>query len=101
MIHELRINPKFFAEVRNGNKRFELRKNDRDFRVGDYLALNEWDGVAYTGRTELVQITYMLNPNDVMTCPAGWAVLSIDPVQEFDGHLEQEAAKGGAGRISE
>ena len=53
MIHALKIDPIYFDEVRNGNKRFELRNNDRDFHVGDYLALNEWDDDVYTGRTDL------------------------------------------------
>lgn len=84
MIHELKTAPKYFSAVRIGEKRFELRENDRDFHAGDYLALNEWDGKQYTGRTELVKVTYMLNPNDVMTCQGGFAVLSILKVADFD-----------------
>lgn len=86
MIHALKTLPKYFEEVRLGSKRFELRRNDRDFRVGDYLALNEYDRATqtYTGRTELVKVTYMLNPNDVMTCQGGFAVLSILKVADFD-----------------
>ncbi|HGS9341836.1 TPA: DUF3850 domain-containing protein, partial [Clostridioides difficile] len=29
MIHELKILPQYFKEVVNGNKNFEVRKNDR------------------------------------------------------------------------
>lgn len=90
MIHELKIRPKYFDAVRNGAKKFELRRNDRDFRVGDYLALNEWDGESYTGRTELVKVTYMLNPNDFMTCQGGCAVMSIVKCGSFDTVEEDE-----------
>jgi ASC-1-like (ASCH) protein len=45
MIHELKIDPEYFAAVRNGEKQFELRRNDRNFSIGDYLALNEYDRV--------------------------------------------------------
>lgn len=31
MIHELKILPKYFDDIRYGKKRFELRRNDRDF----------------------------------------------------------------------
>lgn len=87
MIHALKIDPIYFDEVRNGNKRFELRNNDRDFRVGDYLALNEWDGM-YTGRSELVKVTYMLNPNDIMTCQGNFVVMSIERFGSYDNFKE-------------
>ena len=87
MIHALKIDPIYFDEVRNGNKRFELRNNDRDFHVGDYLALNEWDGM-YTGRSELVKVTYMLNPNDIMTCQGNFVVMSIERFGSYDNFKE-------------
>jgi len=40
-VHELKtINP-FFEDVWNGLKDFEVRKNDRNFKVGDRLKLVE------------------------------------------------------------
>lgn len=39
--HELKIYPEFFSAVCTGVKRAELRKNDRDYRVGDTLHLLE------------------------------------------------------------
>lgn len=38
-IHELKLDVKYFDEVKDGNKNFEIRKNDRDFNVGDILKL--------------------------------------------------------------
>lgn len=49
MIHDLKITPKYFDDVWNGIKRFELRKDDRDYQIGDTLLLREWDGEKYTG----------------------------------------------------
>ena len=43
MIHELKTEQKYFKEVVAGRKTFEMRVNDRDFNVGDFLALNEID----------------------------------------------------------
>lgn len=37
MLHELKIYPKYFQETIEGNKPFEIRKNDRHFQVGDVL----------------------------------------------------------------
>lgn len=96
MIHELKIDPKYFAAVRSGEKRFELRRNDRDFCVGDYLALNEYDRAtkAYTGRTELVRVDYTLNPNDIMTCPGDFVVMSIVRKSDYDSAGHEEAHDG-------
>ena len=41
MIHQLKIESQYFKEIIEGNKTFEVRKNDRNFHVGDYLGLNE------------------------------------------------------------
>lgn len=43
--HELKLDIKYFDDVKSGKKNFEIRKNDRDFQVGDILELK-----AYAGR---------------------------------------------------
>lgn len=37
--HELKLNQRFFDAVNNGIKTFEIRKYDRDYKVGDTLRL--------------------------------------------------------------
>ena len=39
MIHNLKILPEHFTPVLDGLKLAELRKNDRNFQVGDILVL--------------------------------------------------------------
>ncbi len=60
MTHYIRILPEYFKAVEHGKKRFELRKNDRDYKVGDNIALQEWDGKRYTGREIYIVIQYVL-----------------------------------------
>jgi len=43
MRHELKVWPEYFEPVAGGWKRFELRKDDRGFKVGDAVVLKEWD----------------------------------------------------------
>lgn len=59
MEHDLKILPDYFGEVRSGLKTFEIRKNDRNFRLGDRLFLREYKNGKFTGQVEEVLITYM------------------------------------------
>ncbi len=56
--HELKTLPKYFVAVAAGRKTFEIRKNDRNFQVGDKVILKEWDGI-YTGQQIEAFIIYM------------------------------------------
>ncbi len=64
MIHELKILPEYFNAVILGEKTFEIRNNDRPFRKGDLLALNEFDGQYYTGNSCLVYVDYIMDNTD-------------------------------------
>lgn len=59
--HELKILPEYFAPVKEGKKTFEIRKNDRDFKVGDTLILKEIysNSDKFTGREVTKKITYI------------------------------------------
>ncbi|MBQ0097361.1 MAG: DUF3850 domain-containing protein [Oscillospiraceae bacterium] len=74
MIHELKIKKKYFYDIIKGIKKFEVRKNDRNFKVGDYLALNEFEE-DYTGRSCLVKVIYLLDNPEY--CKEGFVVMGI------------------------
>lgn len=61
-IHKLKTWPPYFNDSFFGNKSFELRFNDRDYKVGDYLVLEEWDPKTkeYSGRSLMRQVNYIL-----------------------------------------
>lgn len=50
--HRLKTWPPYFQWMLDGQKTFELRKNDRGFEQGDHLVLEEWlpGEKEYTGR---------------------------------------------------
>lgn len=46
-IHNLKIKPCYFKDVVSGVKTFEVRFNDRNFKMGDILVLEEFDDRGY------------------------------------------------------
>ncbi|MCK0201343.1 DUF3850 domain-containing protein [Ornithobacterium rhinotracheale] len=58
-VHELKLRQPFFDDVFNGLKDFEIRKNDRDFKVGDLLKLIEYP--TENPRHVTKKIKYILN----------------------------------------
>jgi hypothetical protein len=59
-VHELKTLDPYYKEVAQGKKTFEVRKFDRDFALGDYLHLREYNGQQYSGDSTIVQISYIL-----------------------------------------
>lgn len=62
MVHNLKTWPQYFRAVQNGSKPFEIRDNtDRNFQVGDFVILHEWDPVdeRYVGPKITQMITYV------------------------------------------
>ena len=86
MIHELKTHPQFFSMIVAGTKTFEVRKDDRDFKLGDELLLKEYtpmgfygDGVndgKYSGRILHRRIDYILKGGQ-FGIEKGYAVLAI------------------------
>lgn len=65
MKHELKIHPVYFNAIVDGKKAFEVRKNDRNFHVGDTVILKEWKNDNYSGKEIHAEIKYILDDNFV------------------------------------
>ena len=102
MVHAVKCLPKYFAPLSTGDKTFEVRKNDRPYRVGDYLAVNEFvpesedpydnmpetpistderraDGGRYSGKCLIFKITYILEEEEF--CKNGIVILGLHCVK--------------------
>ncbi|GGG27697.1 ASCH/PUA domain-containing protein [Hymenobacter glacieicola] len=76
--HELKVWPACFAAVVSGAKPFDVRLNDRDYRVGDALLLREYEPESeqYSGRTTERWISYLLQGGS-FGVEEGWCVLGL------------------------
>ena len=84
MIHELKILPEYYRAVVERRKTFEVRKNDRNFTVGDRVRLCEYDPAyicKYTGRVWYGRITYILD--DPLYCKEGFVIMSIEEIFHY------------------
>lgn len=90
-LHQLKILPEYFNAVFNGYKKAGLRPNDRDFSVGDFLLLREWElTTEYSGRKLVVEITHITPcdfalPNYVMLSFNELYTTSYSRFDDFDG----------------
>ena len=75
--HELKILPNYFIEVWMGRKNFELRLDDRDYKVGDNLRLLEYHKGEYTGYECNREIEYILRDCPEYGLKEGYVILSF------------------------
>lgn len=82
MVHELKIDPIYFRELELGRKTFEVRKDDRPYRVNDTLLLQSFNREAneYTGSMIFASIVGIFGRNDKEKeyVKEGYIILSIE-----------------------
>jgi hypothetical protein len=76
MQHKLKTLPKWYKDVVSGAKTFEVRRNDRNFQVGDTLLLQEWSQESgYTGKSVERDVFYILDETEYLK--EGYVVLGF------------------------
>jgi len=78
--HELKVLPQFYSKIRCHRKTFEIRKDDRDYQVGDRVRLREWDGEKYTGSQTRREITYILRDAEEYGLMKGFCILGLQSI---------------------
>ncbi len=77
-VHNLKCWPEYFKEIAEGRKLFEVRKNDRDYKVWDILHLQEYSPSTgnYTGQFIHMQVTFILD-GGIFGVSEGFVVMSL------------------------
>jgi hypothetical protein len=88
--HELKTWPAYYDAVARGDKPFEIRRDDRGYRVGDTLHLRRWtpaDG--YSGESMRVSVTYVTDGGQLGCLTPGHVVLGITVLATADATDEE------------
>ncbi len=77
--HELKCHPHFFAAIVEGKKTFEIRRDDRKYRVGDTMTLREYDpSFGYTrNETGPFEIAYLMTAEDFPAILPGFVIMGL------------------------
>lgn len=80
MTHQLKCWPEYYSMIAEGIKTFDLRKNDRGFKVGQQIQFEEWSPnlKEYSGRVTQRRIVYILE-NFTGLLP-GYCILGLESV---------------------
>jgi len=86
--HYLKTWPEHFIFVDADIKKVECRMDDREFKVGDFLCLREWEPSTkvYTGRVCWRYVTHIL-PGGNFGLKRGYVAMSIVPAPETHVNL--------------
>ena len=84
MTHDLKTWDTYFEKVWSGEKRFEVRKNDRGFNVWDVLTLMEYSPKTdqFSDRWIQVKIDYILEGGS-FGIESDHIVMSITPISKY------------------
>jgi len=87
--HEIKTWPKHFNAVWEKEKSFELRKNDRNFRIGDWLILLEFnpEEVSYTSRYAIGMVSYILGSTKDGGLKSDFVCMSFEFMTRGDNYL--------------
>lgn len=78
-IHKLKIKHEYLEEVELGRKSFELRKNDRDYQIGDIISFIDID--KNICKDDLYEITYILKDVPGYGLSSEYCILGIKKIE--------------------
>jgi hypothetical protein len=82
--HELKCWSEFFQPIWDDKKTFEIRKDERNFKVGDRILLREYNPTLkiYSQRSIVAQIIYILHDDNYLSY--GYVAFSMKILEKRD-----------------
>lgn len=89
-IHELKLIEPYYSDSASGLKNFEIRKDDRNYQVGDIINLYEYDKTII-GNHHYKQVTYILR--DAPYVPDGYVCMACRSLTADPTYTEAKVKK--------
>lgn len=82
MTHAVKTWKLYYELQEQGKKLFELRKDDRPYKIGDKFLSQEFDQTKneYTGREETYEIAYILRDAEMFGLKQGYCILQLKEI---------------------
>lgn len=91
--HLLKTIDPYFYMVETGIKKFEIRNDDRVFKLGDVLVLARWHEGRFTGERLYRRVSYIFTGGQ-FGLEAGYVVMGIEKIRA-DRHARADRAVAG------
>lgn len=90
--HYLKTHSEFYKEVKARKKRFELRKDDRNIQIGDFLMLQEIDPATQipSGDQTLVHVSLKLENAEKFGLKKDHAIFGIEFFEEVSIEIQEK-----------
>ena len=86
MVHNIKLDIGFCDLVNNGIKTFEIRRNDRNYQIGDYIRFNPvglfFQEVEHPIKYKTFKITYILSGWGLQDDFCALAIKEVDQSEE-------------------
>lgn len=85
MTHAVKTWKLYFELQDKEQKLFELRKDDRPYKIGDKFLSQEFDQHKneYTGRENTYRIIYILRDAEMFGLKQGYCILQLAPIETY------------------
>jgi len=80
MLHQLKIQKEYYEAIYSEKKKFEIRRDDRPYEVGDYLWLKMYEEDHFYNEEMLCKVEYIYRGE---LCKEGYCIMSIRKIDAW------------------
>jgi hypothetical protein len=80
-VHHLKTWTPYFKDIKSGVKQFEVRRNDRDYQVGDTLILDDFNPITERHSGAWIPKLIIYKFDDIRFVKEGFVILGMEDIK--------------------